>query len=209
MLRLVVEGSAACHGCFTPYGITSIKWPTCVVRHGSRSAPRGALCRRERAAKTQQTGDRAQTRDAMAEGSTASLQQWLAQEAYAVRARLELFDPQTADLDMPLPPLGRVGGGARGELEWLRRAEWVSHRTRVRWSGSDDALKKAWTQQLQTSRRPCGGGPSSSRRAFGAAIRRRRCCAAAGGVPTTTQSGWCATARRKWRTRMGARWSFS
>ena len=140
--------------------------------------------------------------------------------------RLELFDPQTADLDMPLPPLGRVGGGARGELEWLRRAEWVSHRTRVRWSGSDDALKKTWTQQLQRlqvnlfggvvrssstrpSRRPCGGGPSSSRRAFGAAIRRRRCCAAAGGVPTTTQSGWCATARRKWRTRMGARWSFS
>ena len=59
------------------------------------------------------------------------------------------------------------------------------------------------------SRRPCGGGPSSSRRAFGAAIRRRRCCAAAGGVPTITQSGWCATARRKWRTRMGARWSFS
>ena len=53
---------------------------------------------------------------------------------------------------MPLPPLGRVGGGARGELEWLRRAEWVSHRTRVRWSGSDDALKKTWTQQLQRLR---------------------------------------------------------
>ena len=88
----------------------------------------------------------------MAEGSAASLPQWLAQEANAVRARLELFDPQAADPDMPLPPLGRVGEGARGELEWLRRAEWVSHRTRVRWSGSDDALKKAWTQQLQRLR---------------------------------------------------------
>ena len=88
----------------------------------------------------------------MAEGSAASLQQWLAQEANAVRARLEVFDPQAADPDTPPPPLGRVGEGARGELEWLRRAEWVSHRTGVRWSGSDDELKKAWTRQLQRLR---------------------------------------------------------
>ena len=86
--------------------------------------------------------------DTMAEGSAASLQQWLAQEANAVRARLEVFDPQAADPDTPPPPLGRVGEGARGELEWLRRAEWVSHRTRARWSGSNDELKAAWTRQL-------------------------------------------------------------
>ena len=88
----------------------------------------------------------------MAEGSAASLQQWLAQEANAVRARLEVFDPQAADPDTPPPPLGRVGEGARGELEWLRRAEWVSHRTRARWSGSNDELKAAWTRQLQRLR---------------------------------------------------------
>ena len=90
--------------------------------------------------------------DTMAEGSAASLQQWLAQEANAVRARLEVFDPQAADPDTPPPPLGRVGEGARGELEWLRRAEWVSHRTRARWSGSNDELKAAWTRQLQRLR---------------------------------------------------------
>ena len=122
------------------------------VRAFVRAAFPGVRTHAERASETQQTADRARTRDAMAEGSAASLQQWLAQEAGAVRARLERFDPQAADPDMPPPSLGRVGGGARGELEWLRRAEWVSHRTGARWSGGDDELRKAWTRQLQRLR---------------------------------------------------------